>query len=80
MGELTLLIAAADIAFIGGSLVPTGGHNLLEACAAGVAVIFGPHTFNFQEISELILSKGAGIQVMNSDELCDVVSNYLMIR
>ncbi len=77
MGELTLLIAAADIAFIGGSLVPTGGHNLLEACAAGVAVIFGPHTFNFQEISELILSKGAGIQVMNSDELCDVVVKLL---
>ena len=42
MGELSLLIAAGDIAYIGGSLVPAGGHNLLEACAASVAVIFGP--------------------------------------
>ncbi len=77
MGDLPLLIVAADVVFIGGSLVPTGGHNLLEACAAGVAVIFGPHTFNFQEISELVLSKGAGVQVMDSDELCDVVVKLL---
>lgn len=77
MGELTLFIAAADIAFIGGSLVPIGGHNLLEACAAGVAVIFGSHMFNFQEISDLVLSKGAGVQVMDSDELCDVVVKLL---
>ncbi len=73
MGDLILLIAASDIAFIGGSLVPTGGHNLLEACAAGVTVIFGPHMFNFQEISDLVLSKGAGVQVLDSDELSDVV-------
>ena len=73
MGDLTLLIASSDIAFIGGSLVPTGGHNLLEACAAGVTVIFGPHMFNFQEISDLVLAKGAGIQVMDSNELSDVV-------
>ena len=77
MGDLTLLIVAADITFIGGSLVPTGGHNLLEACMAGVAVIFGPHMFNFQEISDLVLSKGAGIQVMDSDELCAVVVKLL---
>jgi 3-deoxy-D-manno-octulosonic-acid transferase len=73
MGDLSLLIAASDVAFIGGSLVPTGGHNVLEACAAGVTVIFGPHMFNFQEISDLVLAKGAGIQVMDSNELSDVV-------
>ena len=73
MGELTLLIAASDIAYIGGSLVPAGGHNLLEACAASVAVIFGPHMFNFQEISDLVLEKGAGVQVMNTQELTEVI-------
>ncbi|WP_424946452.1 lipid IV(A) 3-deoxy-D-manno-octulosonic acid transferase [Candidatus Spongiihabitans sp.] len=77
MGELTLLIAAGDVAFIGGSLAPAGGHNVLEACAAGVAAIFGPHMFNFQEISDLVLAKGAGIQIMNSDELCEVVVKLL---
>ena len=77
MGELPLFIATADIAFIGGSLVPTGGHNLLESCAAGVAVLFGPYIFNFQEISNLVLSKGAGVQVMNSNELCEVVVKLL---
>ncbi len=77
MGDLTLLIAAGDIAFIGGSLVPTGGHNVLEACAAGVAVIFGPYMFNFQEISNLVLSRGAGIQVVNSDELGEVVARLI---
>ncbi len=77
MGDLTLLIAAGDVAFIGGSLVSAGGHNVLEACAAGVAVIFGPHMFNFQEISDLVLAKGAGIQVMDSDELCEVIVKLL---
>lgn len=77
MGELTLLIAAGDVAFIGGSLVPAGGHNVLEACAAGVAVVFGPHMFNFQEISDLVLAKGAGIQIMDSDELGEVVVKLL---
>lgn len=77
MGDLTLLIAASDVAFIGGSLVSVGGHNVLEACAAGVAVIFGTYMFNFQEISDLVLAKGAGIQVMDSDELCEVVVKWL---
>lgn len=77
MGDLTLLIAASDVAFIGGSLVSVGGHNVLEACAAGVAVMFGTYMFNFQEISDLVLAKGAGIQVMDSDELCEVVVKWL---
>ena len=77
MGELTLMIAASDFAFIGGSLVPTGGHNVLEACSSGVAVIFGPHMFNFQEISDQVLSRGAGIQVTDSQELADVVERLV---
>ena len=48
MGELALLYAAADVAFVGGSLVPTGGQNILEPCALGIPVVFGPHMFNFQ--------------------------------
>jgi 3-deoxy-D-manno-octulosonic-acid transferase len=73
MGELPLLITASDITYIGGSLVATGGHNILEASAAGVAVVFGPHMFNFQEISDQVLARGAGIQIENSDELSDVI-------
>jgi 3-deoxy-D-manno-octulosonic-acid transferase len=61
MGELVLLLSLADVAIIGGSLVPHGGHNVLEAAAWGVPVITGPHMFNFAEISELLSSAGAMI-------------------
>ncbi len=75
MGELKLFSIAADIAFVGGSLVPTGGHNVLEPAAAGVPVLFGPHMFNFSEIAELLLEKGAAIQVENETELAEEVIN-----
>lgn len=78
MGELALFIAASDMTYIGGSLVATGGHNVLEACGAGVTVLFGPHMFNFQEISNLVLDREAGIQVMNSEELAEVVVKLVM--
>jgi len=77
MGELPALIAAGDIAFIGGSLVPVGGHNVLEASAAGVPVVFGRHMFNFSEIADLLLQHAAGIQVMDSGELVEVVLRLL---
>ncbi|NKB76422.1 MAG: 3-deoxy-D-manno-octulosonic acid transferase [Gammaproteobacteria bacterium] len=77
MGELTLMLAACDVAFIGGSLVPVGGHNLLEANALGVPVVFGPNMFNFTEISTLVSDKGAGIEVNDSDELASVVVRLL---
>ena len=57
------LYAAADVAFIGGSLVPHGGQNLLEACAVRVPVVFGPHMFHFEEISAMALERGAARQV-----------------
>lgn len=63
MGELQRLYAASDIAFIGGSLVRRGGQNLLEACAVGVPVLFGPHMFHFEEISSMALERGAARQV-----------------
>ncbi len=77
MGELPLLYAASDVAFVGGSLVPTGGHNLLEPAAAGVPVVFGPHMFNFTEIARLVAERGAGKRVRDSGELGVVVAGYL---
>ncbi len=62
MGELKMLYAAADVAFVGGSLVPVGGHNVLEPALVGVPVLFGPQMFNFKEIAERILVEQAAIQ------------------
>lgn len=77
MGELLKLYAASDVAFVGGSLVPVGGHNVLEACAVGLPVIFGPHMHNFDEISQLTLSRQAGKQVNSTPELVAAVATYL---
>ena len=74
MGELPVLYGAADIAVVGGSLIPIrgiGGHNILEPCAVGVPVIFGPNMGNFLEISEITLTAGAGFQV--NDEVALIV-------
>jgi 3-deoxy-D-manno-octulosonic-acid transferase len=77
MGELQLFYGAADVAFIGGSLVPTGGHNLLEASAVGRPVVFGPHMFNFQEISQMTLERGAGVQIQSPVDLAPAVADFL---
>ena len=69
MGELPLFYAASDVAFVGGSLVPTGGHNLLEPAALGLPVLFGPHVFNFAEISRMLEEAGAAWQVADAREL-----------
>lgn len=60
LGELLLLYAAADVAFVGGSLVAVGGHNVLEPAALGVPVLFGRHMFNFAEAEQLLLTAGGG--------------------
>ncbi|MGB5708486.1 MAG: lipid IV(A) 3-deoxy-D-manno-octulosonic acid transferase [Arenicellales bacterium] len=78
MGELPMFIAAGDVTFMGGSLVPVGGHNLLEAAALGQPVVFGPHMFNFAEISEMFLQQGAGVQVFGIDELAEVCERLLL--
>ena len=65
MGELPLYLGAADIAFVGGSLVEVGGHNVLEPASAGLPVLFGPHMFNFEQARALLLKHGAGRQVEN---------------
>jgi 3-deoxy-D-manno-octulosonic-acid transferase len=76
MGELQRLYAAADVAFIGGSLVPHGGQNLLEACAVEVPVVFGPHMFHFEEISAMALERGAARQVHDVQGLTSAVALY----
>jgi 3-deoxy-D-manno-octulosonic-acid transferase len=63
VGELMSLYVLSDAVFVGGSLVPTGGHNLLEPASVGVASVFGPNMTNFREIAGLVLRYGAGIQV-----------------
>jgi 3-deoxy-D-manno-octulosonic-acid transferase len=76
MGELQRLYAAADVAFIGGSLVPHGGQNLLESCAVRVPVVFGPHMFHFEEISAMALERGAARQVHDVRGLVEAVALY----
>ncbi|MCC6076410.1 lipid IV(A) 3-deoxy-D-manno-octulosonic acid transferase [Pseudomonas sp. GCM10022188] len=69
MGELLFLYALADVAFVGGSLVPNGGHNLLEPAALGLPVLSGPHLFNFLEIAAQLRAAGALLEVANGEEL-----------
>jgi 3-deoxy-D-manno-octulosonic-acid transferase len=66
MGEMFAYYAASDVAIIGGSLLPFGAQNLIEACAAGCPVIVGPHTYNFAEAAQLALAAGAAIRVENA--------------
>lgn len=73
MGELKLLYAAADVAFVGGSLVPVGGHNVLEPALIGVPVLFGPQMFNFAEIAERILAEQAAVQCATPDAVMATV-------
>ena len=77
MGELPLFYAASDVTFVGGSMVPTGGHNILEPAALGVPVVIGPHTFNFLEIARALVAHGGGERVMNQTELATAVVRYL---
>ena len=77
MGELQKLYAASDVAFVGGSLVQVGGHNILEACAVGVPVIFGPHMFQAEEIGAMALERGAARRVADAISLADTVRAYV---
>lgn len=69
LGELADLYRLADVVFVGGSLVPAGGHNLLEPAACGKPPVFGAWISNFREIAEQVLAAGAGIQVSGADAL-----------
>ena len=69
IGELAQLYQIATVVFVGGSLVPAGGHNILEPALYGKPVVFGPHMQNFGEIAETFLTNGAAIQVRTTGEL-----------
>ncbi|MEA3132760.1 MAG: 3-deoxy-D-manno-octulosonic-acid transferase [Gammaproteobacteria bacterium] len=71
VGELATLYASVDVAFVGGSLVPVGGHNLLEPAALGVPVITGPYQSSGKEIAQLLLREGAALQVADAPQLTD---------
>ncbi|WP_372725017.1 lipid IV(A) 3-deoxy-D-manno-octulosonic acid transferase [Immundisolibacter sp.] len=69
MGELPSLMAAADLVFVGGSLVARGGHNLIEPAQLGKPTLFGPHMHNFAELRDITLAAGAGLQVVDAPNL-----------
>ena len=77
MGEMFAYCAACDVAFIGGSLLPLGGQNLIEACALGKPVLIGPHTFNFLEVTELALTAGAAQRVADAAQLVQATAELL---
>ncbi|MFA7239747.1 MAG: glycosyltransferase, partial [Sulfuricellaceae bacterium] len=69
MGEMFAYYAACDVAFIGGSLLPYGGQNLIEAASLGKPVLIGAHTYNFAEATELAVKEGAVVRVADGAEL-----------
>ena len=69
MGEMFAYYAGCDVAFVGGSLLPFGGQNMIEPCAVGKPVLFGPHTYNFSDAAENAVAAGAALRVVNVDEL-----------
>ena len=73
MGEMFAYYVAADLAYIGGSLLPFGGQNLIESCAVGTPVVVGPHTYNFSEVTELAVKYGSALQVQNQAELTESI-------
>lgn len=77
LGELLDFYAAADLAFVGGSLLPVGGHNLLEPAALGVPILTGPHNFNSEEIARLLIARGAAEVVHDATELAARVGALL---
>jgi 3-deoxy-D-manno-octulosonic-acid transferase len=77
MGELMMFYAAADVAFVAGSLVPIGGHNLLEPASVGRPVITGPNNFNGEEIAQLLMDAGAAFVVADTEQLAHAVTGLL---
>jgi 3-deoxy-D-manno-octulosonic-acid transferase len=77
LGELPPFYAAGDVAFVGGSLVPIGGHNLLEPAALSEPIVAGPHNFNSADISKLLVERGAVKIVHDAPELAKVIGDLL---
>lgn len=77
MGELGIFYQTADVAFVGGSLVPTGGHNMLEPAAVGLPIISGPYVHNFTDISQTMLDANAMVIVRDSTALVEILLTWL---
>jgi 3-deoxy-D-manno-octulosonic-acid transferase len=77
MGELAQIYPLATVVFVGGSLVPSGGHNILEPAVAAKPIVVGPHMENFQEIAEQFRAEGAMVQVHSAEELAREVESLL---
>ena len=77
MGEMFAYYAACDIAFIGGSLLPFGGQNLLEACAVGRPVLTGPHTYNFSDATQQAVDVNAALRAGDAAELGEKLRELL---
>jgi 3-deoxy-D-manno-octulosonic-acid transferase len=80
IGELNHLYGLADVVFVGGSLVPTGGHNIIEAASHGKAILFGPHMENFREIAHTFLNAEAAVQVKSANGLKEQLRSLLQNR
>ena len=78
MGEMFAYYAACDLAFVGGSLLPLGGQNLIEACALGKPVLIGPHTFNFALVTEEAIAAGAALCIADAVELVSKAGELLV--
>jgi 3-deoxy-D-manno-octulosonic-acid transferase len=77
VGELPRLFQLATLVFVGGSLVPAGGHNILEPAVFGKAIVFGPHMNNFREIANLFVDRSAALQVSSAAALSDTLNVLL---
>ena len=77
MGEMFAYYAASDVAFVGGSLLPLGGQNLIEPISLGVPTLVGPHTFNFAEATHNAIAAGAAARVADANELLGAAGELL---
>lgn len=77
MGEMMTYFTVADVVFIGGSLIKSGGHNMLEPAALSKPILFGPHVFNFSEISSALLKQQGAIKVQNANQLLEETTQLL---
>lgn len=77
LGELLCFYGACDVAFVGGSLVPIGGHNMIEPAAWGIPVVCGPHLHNFSTVSSLIQESGGLAVAETPQQLADKIASWL---
>ena len=77
IGELAKVYAVGTVIFVGGSLAPIGGHNVLEPAAHRKAILFGPHMYNFQQVAAALLEADGAVQVHNPEALGEHVSMLL---